>query len=149
VIAVRATAVPTGTSGSEKRGVFGKDLIEDVIPFVQSKYACRPIGTQRAIAAFRWWRSIAWDRAQSYSLFSYGGGFSSGLRPADFDKTFAAVAAPIERGERQAACCGSGAARRWRDDRIQGVSSSCEAPGSSTRSQSEGAQYVVGCGGDI
>lgn len=80
----------TGGSGSDE--LFARDLIEDVIPLIESRFRVMPDRTQRAIAG------LSMGGGQSLSiglnhvdLFAYVAGFSSGLRPADFDKTYAAA----------------------------------------------------------
>jgi enterochelin esterase-like enzyme len=79
----------------ENNEKFGKDLIEDVIPFVQSHYRAVADRNQRAIVGL----SMGGGQALSIGLnhleqFSYVGGFSSGLAPAaDFGKTYASLIA--------------------------------------------------------
>ena len=74
---------------------FGKDLIEDVIPFVQSHYRALADRNQRAIVGL----SMGGGQALSIGLnhleqFSYVGGFSSALGPvADFANTYASLIA--------------------------------------------------------
>jgi enterochelin esterase family protein len=84
------------TSGPTSEELFARDLIEDVIPLVQSRYRVSTDRAQRAIAGL----SMGGGQALSIGLnhldlFSYVAGFSSGLRPAEFEKTYAsAVAKP-------------------------------------------------------
>lgn len=80
--------------GPSSDELFARDLIGDVIPFVQSHYHAYSDRDRRAIVG------LSMGGGQSLSiglnhldLFAWVGGFSSGLRPADFDKTFAAAAA--------------------------------------------------------
>jgi enterochelin esterase-like enzyme len=74
---------------------FGRDLIEDVIPFVQSRYRAIDDRAQRAILGL----SMGGGQALSIglfhlALFSHVGGFSSGLGAvADFPKTYASLIA--------------------------------------------------------
>src|SRR5205085_812927 len=83
-----------GTRGSENEALFSKDLIEDVIPFVQSKYRVSPDRTQRAIVGLSMGGGQSLGIGLNHlDLFSYVGGFSAGLRAADIEKTFAGVAA--------------------------------------------------------
>jgi enterochelin esterase-like enzyme len=88
------TRAAPGGGPSENDVLFGRDLIEDVIPFVQSRYRVSPDRTQRAIAG------LSMGGGQSLTiglnhldLFAYVAGFSAALRPAEFPKTFAGVAA--------------------------------------------------------
>jgi len=94
--------VPPGTRGSENEALFSKDLIEDVIPFVQSKYRVSPDRTQRAIVGLSMGGGQSLGIGLNHlELFSYVGGFSAGLRAADIEKTFAGVAAnPKEANEK-------------------------------------------------
>jgi enterochelin esterase family protein len=82
------------TGGVTSEELFTRDLIEDVIPLVQSRYRASPDRAQRAIAGL----SMGGGQALSIGLnhlelFSYVAGFSSGLRPAEFEKIYAAAAA--------------------------------------------------------
>ena len=80
----------------------GRDLIGDVIPFIESHYRAYTDRDRRAIVG------LSMGGGQSLSiglnhleLFAWVGGFSAGLRPADFPKTFAATAAnPREANEK-------------------------------------------------
>ena len=86
--------VPPGTRGSENEAFFSRDLIEDVIPFVQTRYRVSPDRTQRAIMGLSMGGGQSLGIGLNHlDLFSYVGGFSAALRPAEFEKTFAAVAA--------------------------------------------------------
>jgi enterochelin esterase-like enzyme len=82
-----------GAGGPSSDELFARDLIGDVIPFVQSHYRAYADRDRRAIVG------LSMGGGQSLSiglnhldLFAWVGGFSSGLRPAEFDKTFAATA---------------------------------------------------------
>jgi enterochelin esterase-like enzyme len=83
----------------QNTALFGKDLIEDVIPYIQSRYRAASRRDQRAIAGL----SMGGGQALSIGLnnldlFSHMAGFSSGLgAPADFPKTYAGL---IARGEK-------------------------------------------------
>src|SRR5215471_4613306 len=82
--------VPPGTQGNDV--AFSRDLTEDVIPFVQSRYRVSTDRAQRAIFGLSMGGGQSLSIGLSHlDLFSYIGGFSSGLRPADFAKTFASV----------------------------------------------------------
>jgi len=89
--------VPPGTpapAGTDNTSQFSRDLIEDVIPFIESHYRAETGRDARAIAGLSMGGGeslgIGLNRLD---LFSYVAGFSAALRPADFSKTFAAVAA--------------------------------------------------------
>lgn len=85
--------VPPG-SGSNNNAFFERDLLEDVIPYVQSRYAVLTDREHRAIAGL----SMGGGQSLGIGLshpeqFSYVGGFSAALRPADFQKSFGALTA--------------------------------------------------------
>jgi enterochelin esterase-like enzyme len=87
---------PSGPSApGENTAKFGKDLLDDVIPFVESKYRTIADREHRAIVGL----SMGGGQALTIGLnnldrFSYVGGFSSGLgRIEDFPKTYANVVA--------------------------------------------------------
>jgi enterochelin esterase family protein len=85
----------TGGAPGQNTAQFGKDLLEDLIPFVQSRYRTRTDRAQRAIVGL----SMGGGQALSIGLnhidlFGAVGGFSSGLgRPADFPTTYAGLIA--------------------------------------------------------
>jgi enterochelin esterase-like enzyme len=83
-----------GEGPSDNDSLFSRDLVDDVIPFVEARYRAFKDRNQRAIIG------LSMGGGQSLAiglnhldLFAYVGGFSAGLRPADFPKTFAATAA--------------------------------------------------------
>ena len=85
--------VPPGTRG-DNTGQFSRDLIEDVIPLIESKYRVSTSRDQRAIAGL----SMGGEESLSIGLnhlewFSYVAGFSAALRGADFEKTYGGFAA--------------------------------------------------------
>jgi len=72
---------------SQNNVMFGRDLLEDVIPFVQSRYPVAADREHRAIAG------LSMGGGQSLSiglahleLFAYVAGFSAALRPPDFER---------------------------------------------------------------
>jgi len=74
--------------------LFSRDLIEDVIPLVQSKYRVDTSRDRRAIAGLSMGGGESLGIGLNHlELFSYVAGFSAALRPADFDKTYGAMAA--------------------------------------------------------
>jgi len=86
--------VPPGLPGGAlNTAMFSKDLIEDVIPYIQSQYRTFTDRDQRAIVGL----SMGGGQALSIGLnhlelFSYVGGFSSGLgRATEFPKTYASL----------------------------------------------------------
>jgi len=82
---------PGGQQQGENTAKFGKDLIEDVIPFIQATYRVFPDREHRAIVG------LSMGGGQSLTiglnnldLFSYVGGFSAAIgNAANFSKTFA------------------------------------------------------------
>jgi enterochelin esterase family protein len=79
---------------SRNNELFALDLIEDVIPFIQSHYRTLNDRDHRAIAG------LSMGGGQSLGigltrldLFSYVAGFSAALRPAEFAESFAGIAA--------------------------------------------------------
>jgi enterochelin esterase-like enzyme len=80
--------VPPGTSG-DNTAQFSRDLLEDVIPFIQTKYRAYTDRDRRAIAGLSMGGGESLAIGLNHlDLFSYVAGFSSGLRPAEFPKTF-------------------------------------------------------------
>lgn len=86
-----------GTPGAQNNtALFSRDLIEDVIPFVQTQYRALTDRDHRAIVG------LSMGGGQSLTiglnhldLFSYVGGFSAALNNAgDYGKTFAGLADP-------------------------------------------------------
>jgi enterochelin esterase-like enzyme len=85
--------VPPGTPG-DNTAQFSRDLIEDVIPLIQSGYRVRTSRDQRAIAGLSMGGGESLGIGLNHlELFSYVAGFSAALRPADFEKTYGAFAA--------------------------------------------------------
>jgi enterochelin esterase-like enzyme len=89
---VASDTMPRAQGGgpSQNTNLFSKDLLEDVIPLVESKYRVSTNRDQRAIMGLSMGGGQALGIGSSHlELFSYVGGFSAALRPADFEKTFA------------------------------------------------------------
>jgi enterochelin esterase-like enzyme len=83
--------VPPGSPSApgENTTQFGRDLMEDVIPFVDSHYRVYNDRAQRAIAGLSMGGGESLEIGLSHlELFSYVGGFSAALRPAEFQKTY-------------------------------------------------------------
>jgi enterochelin esterase family protein len=85
---------PGSGAAGDSNALFGRDLIEDVIPFIQSRYRVYTDREHRAIAG------LSMGGGQSLSiglnhldLFSYVAGFSAALRAGDFAKTYADLVA--------------------------------------------------------
>jgi enterochelin esterase-like enzyme len=81
---------------------FGKDLLGDVIPFVQTHYRVYTDRDHRAIAGL----SMGGIESLTIGLnhldeFSYVGGFSAAISPANFAKDFAGLAADPRASSRQ------------------------------------------------
>ncbi|HEY1341973.1 MAG TPA: alpha/beta hydrolase-fold protein [Bryobacteraceae bacterium] len=84
--------VPPGTRASENTALFSRDLLEDVIPFIQSKYRVYSDRAHRAIAGLSMGGGESLTIGLNHpELFAYVAGFSAALRTADFDKTYGAV----------------------------------------------------------
>jgi enterochelin esterase-like enzyme len=83
-----------GEGPSDNDSLFGRDLIGDVIPFIEARYRTVADRAHRAIVGLSMGggQSLALG-LNHLDLFAYVGGFSAALRPADFPKTFAAAAA--------------------------------------------------------
>jgi enterochelin esterase-like enzyme len=80
--------VPPG-SGGDNTAQFSRDLLEDVIPFVQAHYRAYTDRDRRAIAGLSMGGGESLAIGLNHlELFSYVAGFSAGLRPAEFSKTF-------------------------------------------------------------
>lgn len=85
--------VPPGTGyGGDNTARFSRDLLEDVIPFVESHYRASAGREHRAIVGLSMGGGQALNIGLNHvDLFSHIGGFSSGLgNAADFPKTYAA-----------------------------------------------------------
>jgi enterochelin esterase-like enzyme len=85
---------PAGAGPSDNESLFSRDLIGDVIPFIETHYRTLADRNQRAIAGLSMGGGESLGIGLSHlDLFAYVAGFSAALRPADFPKTFAAIAA--------------------------------------------------------
>ena len=83
-----------GGGPSSNTNLFGRDLLEDVIPLVESRYRVSNNRDQRAIMGLSMGGGQALGIGLSHlELFSYVGGFSAALRPAEFEKSFAGIIA--------------------------------------------------------
>lgn len=98
----RPSLTAPGLGLSENSRLFAKDLIEDVIPYIQAHYRVYTDRDHRAIAG------LSMGGGQSLSiglerldLFSQVAGFSAALRQADFGKTFSGAVADPEATNRQ------------------------------------------------
>jgi enterochelin esterase family protein len=88
--------VPPGTAQppGANTAAFGRDLIQDVIPFVESHYRTLPNREHRAIAGL----SMGGEQSLNIGLhhlelFSYVGGFSAGIRQPKLQPSFGDVLA--------------------------------------------------------
>ena len=82
----------TGGGPSQNTSLFSRDLLEDVIPLIESHYRVSTSRDQRAIMGLSMGGGQALGIGLSHlELFSYVGGFSAALRPAEFEKSFASV----------------------------------------------------------
>jgi enterochelin esterase-like enzyme len=90
--------IPPGTpppaGGGTNTSLFTRDLLEDVIPFVESRYRVMTDRDHRAIAGLSMGGGESLDIGLNHrELFSYVGGFSAAVRPSDFSKTYAGLTA--------------------------------------------------------
>lgn len=73
---------------------FSRDLLEDVIPFIQSQYRVYNDRDHRAIAGLSMGGGEALNIGLNHlELFSYVAGFSAALRAGEFEKGFASLVA--------------------------------------------------------
>ena len=87
-------APASGGGPSDNTALFSRDLIEDVIPLIQSRYRVYTDRDHRAIAGLSMGGGESLGIGLNHlELFSYVAGFSAALRPAEFQKTFAGLAA--------------------------------------------------------
>jgi enterochelin esterase family protein len=95
--------VAPGGPQSDNTAKFGKDLIEDVIPYIETSYRTIADRNNRAIVGL----SMGGGQAMSIGLnnidlFSYVGGFSSGLgNAANYPKTYAKLVANADEANRR------------------------------------------------
>jgi len=81
---------------------FGKDLMGDVIPYVQTHYRVYADRDHRAIAGLSMGGVESLEIGLNHlDQFSYVGGFSAAVSPAEFPKTFAGLAADPKAANRQ------------------------------------------------
>jgi enterochelin esterase-like enzyme len=87
--------MPGAPGGQQNTAMFGRDLIEDVIPYTQSTYRTIADREQRAIVGLSMGGGQAFSIGlNNLDLFGYVGGFSSGLgNAANFPKTYASLTA--------------------------------------------------------
>ncbi len=89
--------VPPGSPASVQGGntaAFSRELLEDVIPFVESHYRAYADRDHRAIAGLSMGGGEALAIGLNHlELFSYIGGFSAGIRVPDFQKSYGAFMA--------------------------------------------------------
>jgi enterochelin esterase-like enzyme len=81
--------MPRTAGGPDNTTQFSRDLIEDLIPFVQAHYRVSTDRTDRAIAGVSMGGGESLSIGLSHlDLFGYVAGFSAGLRVADIPNTF-------------------------------------------------------------
>jgi enterochelin esterase family protein len=89
--------VPPGSGAGapgQNTALFSRDLLEDVIPFVDSHYRIYGDREHRAIAGLSMGGGESLEIGLSHlELFSYVGGFSAALRPAGFSTTYGGLTA--------------------------------------------------------
>lgn len=96
--------VPPGTPAGpgQNTTLFSRDLLEDVIPFVDSHYRVYGDREHRAIAGLSMGGGESLEIGLNHlELFSYVGAFSAALRPVDFQKTYGSVTADPEATNRK------------------------------------------------
>jgi enterochelin esterase family protein len=99
--------IPPGTAAPDRNGpsnteLFGRDLMGDVIPFVDAHYRTMSDRDHRAIAGLSMGGGESLEIGLNHlDLFSYVGGFSAGLRSTDYEKTFGALTADAAAANRQ------------------------------------------------
>jgi len=84
--------IPPGTASPAPGGntaAFSRDLLEDVIPFVESHYRAHTDREHRAIAGLSMGGGESLSIGLNHlELFSYVGGFSAGIRIPDFQQSY-------------------------------------------------------------
>lgn len=96
--------VPPGVAAApgQNTAQFGRDLLEDVIPYMDSHYRVYGDREHRAIAGLSMGGGESLEIGLSHlELFSYVGGFSAALRPAEFQKTYGGLTADPEAANRK------------------------------------------------
>jgi len=90
--------VPPGQAQAENTAKFGTDLIQDVIPFIQSRYRVFTDRGQRAIVGLSMGGGQALNLGlNNLDLFSYVGGFSAAIgNAANHARTFAKLTSNVE-----------------------------------------------------
>jgi enterochelin esterase-like enzyme len=95
---------PSGPGPHDNNTVqFGRDLLEDLIPFIESRYRAQTDAGHRALIGL----SMGGGESLSIGLnhldrFNYIGGFSAGIgRPAGYPQTFASLIADPDTANRQ------------------------------------------------
>ncbi len=85
--------VPPGQPQADNTAKFGRDLIEDVIPFIQATYRVSADRERRAIVGLSMGGGQALNIGlNNLQLFSYVGGFSAAIgNAANHPKTFASL----------------------------------------------------------
>ena len=87
------TPRPAGSAAPDNTALFSRDLIEDVIPFVQSQYRVETDRAKRAIAGLSMGGGESLGIGLNHlELFAWVAGFSAALRPDSFAATFASLA---------------------------------------------------------
>src|SRR5207237_3820360 len=72
--------------------LFARDLLDDVIPYIEKQYRVIADRDHRAIVGLSMGGGQSLGIGLSHlDLFSYVAGFSCALRPPDFEKTFAGL----------------------------------------------------------
>ncbi len=97
--------IPPGTTRrgfSRNTSAFSRDLIEDVIPFIQARYAVATDRDHRAVAGLSMGGIESLEIGLNHlDLFSFVGGFSAAIRPAEFSGQFGGLKADPAAANRQ------------------------------------------------
>lgn len=97
--------IPPGTPATAPGGntaEFSRDLLEDVIPFVESHYRSYPDRGHRAIAGLSMGGGESLSIGLNHlELFSYVGGFSAGIHTADFQQSYGKFIADSQTANRK------------------------------------------------
>jgi enterochelin esterase-like enzyme len=89
-------------AGSSNTAEFERDLLGDVIPFIDARYRTYGDREHRAIAGLSMGGGESLEIGLNHlELFSYVGGFSAALRPANFETAFARLVRDAKSSNRQ------------------------------------------------
>lgn len=94
--------VPPSMPQAENTARFGRDLMEDLIPYVQSRFHVAADRDHRAIAGLSMGGGESLTIGLNHlELFSYVAGFSAAIRTAELSKTYASLVADSKKSNQQ------------------------------------------------